>query len=117
MNVGDSDLVSRASALANTVLQEWHRWQATEMGTLTPKRARLQCKNTAADNFLHRVTQYTHYRVTVALKNDELIEAAGIAGDVMRAASLLNSGADIQTEGRVCYILTTEKFTFSIGDR
>ena len=84
------------------------------MSTQTPKRARLQYINTGADNFLHWVTQYTHYRVIVALKNDELIKAAGRAGDVMRAACLLNSGADIQTEDRVCYIIITEKFTFSM---
>ena len=40
--------------------------------------------------------------VMFALQNDELI-IAGRAGQVMRAASLLNSGADIQTEDRVCY--------------
>ena len=32
----------------------------------------------------------------------------------MRVVSLLNSGADIQTEDKVCYILITEKFTFSM---
>ena len=67
------------------------------MDTLTPKRANSQFKNTGTDNFLYQVTQYTHYRVIFYLQNDKLIIAGG-AGQVMRAASLLNSGADIQTK-------------------
>ena len=55
-------------------------------------------------------TGFTYYRVIVALKNDELIAAAGREGDVMRVVSLLNSGADIQTEDQVCYIIITKKF-------
>ena len=40
----------------------------------------------------------------VSLQNKELISASK-SGDVMRVVSLLNSGADVQTEDGVCIIM------------
>ena len=71
--------------------------------------------NTGADIQLSSPGYFSTLIIVIyALQNDELIAAAGSAGDVMQVVSLLNSGADIQTKDRVCYIITTEKFTFSM---
>ena len=37
------------------------------------------------------------------MQNDNLVTAS-VSGDVMRAASCLNGGANIETHGKVCYM-------------